>query len=71
MSSTTSAGLDTRFLVIVGDKDPADAAAMQATFLAWHPNARLVTVPNCGHYPMQACPPYVAMIVEDLRDAAA
>ncbi|OXJ14566.1 alpha/beta hydrolase [Burkholderia sp. AU6039] len=45
---------------------------MQATFLAWHPNARLVTIPNCGHYPMQACPPYVAMIVEDfLRDAAA
>lgn len=66
-------GLDTRFLVIVGDKDPGlDAAAMQATFLAWHPNARLVTIPNCGHYPMQECPPYFAMIVEDfLRDAAA
>ncbi|MCA8431183.1 alpha/beta fold hydrolase [Burkholderia seminalis] len=66
-------GLDTRFLVIVGDKDPGiDAAAMQATFLAWHPGARLVTIPNCGHYPMQECPPHFAMIVEDfLRDAAA
>ncbi|RQU03838.1 alpha/beta fold hydrolase [Burkholderia cepacia] len=66
-------GLDTRFLVIVGDKDPGlDEAAMQATFLAWHPNARLATIPNCGHYPMQECPPYFAMVIEDfLRDAAA
>ncbi|KVH37683.1 alpha/beta hydrolase [Burkholderia cepacia] len=66
-------GLDTRFLVTVGDKDPGlDEAAMQATFLAWHPNARLATIPNCGHYPMQECPPYFATIVEDfLRDAAA
>lgn len=66
-------GLDTRFLVIVGDKDPGlDATAMQATFLAWHPNARLMTIPNCGHYPMQECPPYFATIVEAfLRDAAA
>ncbi|WP_368041760.1 alpha/beta fold hydrolase [Burkholderia lata] len=31
-----------------------------------------MTIPNCGHYPMQECPPYFAMIVEDfLRDAAA
>ncbi|BAX61711.1 alpha/beta fold hydrolase [Burkholderia stabilis] len=66
-------GLDTRFLVIVGDKDPGlDATAMQATFLAWHPNARLMTIPNCGHYPMQECPPHFATIVEAfLRDAAA
>ncbi|WP_175823891.1 alpha/beta hydrolase [Burkholderia sp. BCC0419] len=66
-------GLDTRFLVVVGDKDPGlDAAAMRATFLAWHPDARLVKIPNCGHYPMQECPPYFAMVIEDfLRDAAA
>ncbi|MBM2771462.1 alpha/beta fold hydrolase [Burkholderia anthina] len=66
-------GLDTRYLVSVGDKDPGlDEAAMHATFLAWHPNARLLTIPNCGHYPMQECPPYFATIVEDfLRDAAA
>jgi len=47
-------GLDTRFLVIVGDKDPGlDAAAMQATFLAWHPNAarddaELRALPDAG-----------------------
>lgn len=66
-------GLETRFLVIVGAKDPGlDEAAMQATFLAWHPNARVATIPNSGHYPMQECPPYFAMVIEDfLRDAAA
>ncbi|UXU91190.1 alpha/beta fold hydrolase [Burkholderia sp. S-53] len=66
-------GLDTRYLVIVGDKDPGlDAATMQATFLARHPNERLVTIPNGGHCPMQECPPYFATIVEAfLRDAAA
>ncbi|MCA8093966.1 alpha/beta hydrolase [Burkholderia anthina] len=66
-------GLDTRHLVIVGDKDPGlDEAAMHAAFLAWHPNARLLTIPNCGHDPMQECPPYFATIMEDfLRDAAA
>lgn len=58
-------GLATPFLVVIGDKDPGlDAAAMQQTFLAWHPNAELTTIPNCGHYPMQECPPYFATVIE-------
>lgn len=58
-------GLATPFLVIVGDHDPGiDAAAMRETFLAWHPNAELLVIPNCGHYPMQECPPYFATVVE-------
>lgn len=58
-------GLATRFLVMVGDHDPGlDAAAMQRSFLAWHPNARLAVVPNCGHYPMQECPPYFVTLIE-------
>ncbi|HXC54051.1 MAG TPA: alpha/beta hydrolase [Rhizomicrobium sp.] len=58
-------GLATPFLVVVGDRDPGiDAAAMAKTFLAWHPNAELSVVPNCGHYPMQECPPYFAGVVE-------
>ncbi|MCE4059995.1 alpha/beta hydrolase [Pandoraea sputorum] len=58
-------GGDTPFLVIVGDKDPGiDAAAMAQTFLAWHSNATLEVMPNCGHYPMQACPPYFATVIE-------
>ncbi len=58
-------GLATPFLVLVGDKDPGlDEAAMKQTFLAWHPNAELLTFANCGHYPMQECPPYFATVTE-------
>jgi pimeloyl-ACP methyl ester carboxylesterase len=58
-------GLQTPFLVMIGDHDTGlDAQAMGRTFLAWHPNTELVTVPNCGHYPMQECPPYFATVVE-------
>lgn len=58
-------GLETPYLVMVGDKDPGlDAAAMERTFLAWHPNAELCVLPNCGHYPMQECPPYFATLIE-------
>ncbi|MBN3790398.1 alpha/beta hydrolase [Burkholderia sp. Ac-20353] len=66
-------GLDTRFLVIVGDKDPGlGADAMKETFLAWHPNAQLRAIPNCGHYPMQEQPPHFATIIEDfLRNGTA
>ncbi|ELW9447925.1 alpha/beta hydrolase [Burkholderia cenocepacia] len=42
------------------------------TASARHPNARLVTIPNCGHYPTQECLSYFAMVIEDfLQDAAA
>jgi pimeloyl-ACP methyl ester carboxylesterase len=59
-------GLETPFLVVVGDKDPGlDEAAMKTTFLAWHPNAELVVIANSGHYPMQECPPFFAMTVEN------
>ncbi|WP_233828748.1 alpha/beta fold hydrolase [Paraburkholderia sp. ZP32-5] len=58
-------GLQTPYLVIVGDKDPGlDSEAMKRTFLAWHLNAELHVISNCGHYPMQECPPYFATVVE-------
>lgn len=58
-------GLETPYLVIVGDKDPGlNSDAMQKTFLAWHPNAELRVLPNCGHYPMQECPPHFATVIE-------
>lgn len=58
-------GLETPMLVLVGDRDPGlDAAAMQSTFLAWHPNAQLQVIDGCGHYPMQECPPRFATILE-------
>jgi len=64
-------GCTTPCLVIIGDRDPGlDAAAMQQTFLAWHPYAELLAIANCGHYPMQECPPYLASVIERflLRD---
>jgi pimeloyl-ACP methyl ester carboxylesterase len=59
-------GLQTPFLVVIGDRDPGlDAAAMERSFLAWHPNARLQVMPHCGHYPMQECPPFFAAVIEE------
>jgi 3-oxoadipate enol-lactonase len=58
-------GLETPYLIVIGDKDPGlDSEAMKRTFLAWHPNAELHVIPNCGHYPMQECPPYFATVIE-------
>jgi 3-oxoadipate enol-lactonase len=58
-------GLETPILVAVGDRDPGiDEATMRGTFLAWHPTAELAVIPNCGHYPMQECPPYFATLIE-------
>jgi pimeloyl-ACP methyl ester carboxylesterase len=58
-------GLGTPYLIVVGDKDPGlSVSAMRQTFLDWHPNAELEMIPNCGHYPMQECPPYFALIIE-------
>lgn len=59
-------GLATPYLIVVGENDPGlDEAAMKQTFLAWHPNAELLAIPNCGHYPMQECPPYFATAIEN------
>lgn len=59
-------GLTTPYLVVVGehDADGLNAAAMQKTFLAWHPNAELVEMADCGHYPMQESPPRFAAVIE-------
>jgi len=57
--------LKTPYLVVVAANDPGiGEAAMTKTFLAWHPNAELVVIPNCGHYPMQECPRYLATVIE-------
>ena len=59
-------GLETPYLVVVAENDPGlNEAAMKKTFLAWHPNAELLVIRNCGHYPMQECPPYFATVIEN------
>jgi 3-oxoadipate enol-lactonase len=59
-------GLETPYLVVVGenDADGLDEATMRETFLAWHPNAELAVMENCGHYPMQESPPRFATVIE-------
>ncbi|MQR02447.1 alpha/beta fold hydrolase [Glaciimonas sp. GS1] len=58
-------GLEMPYLIVIAERDPGlDEDAMKNTFLAWYPNAELLTIPNCGHYPMQECPPYFATIIE-------
>lgn len=55
----------TRFLVVVGDRDPGlGVEAMTRTFLAWHPEAVLEVINECGHYPMAQQPARLAAIME-------
>lgn len=60
-------------LVVVGDWD--DEAfreqRMRETFLAWHPNAELISIANCGHCPMQEAPVYLTTLIEDFVSRAA
>lgn len=58
-------GLAVPMLVAVGEHDLAlTAEVMRHTFLDWYPNASLTVMPNCGHYPMQEVPVYLAGLVE-------
>lgn len=58
-------GLETPFLVLIGERDPGlDEAEMEKTFLALHPNAKVQVIADCGHYPMQERPPLFATLVE-------
>jgi pimeloyl-ACP methyl ester carboxylesterase len=48
---------DVPTLVVVGETDPAlSAEVMEQTWLQWYPNAKLVSLPACGHYPMFEAP---------------
>lgn len=53
-------------LVVVGEWDQESflEPRMQETFMAWHSNAELVVIRNCGHCPMQETPVYLATLIE-------
>lgn len=56
---------DVATLVVVGETDPAlSAEVMEQTWLQWYPNAQLVTLPACGHYPMFEAPLALLDVVE-------
>jgi 3-oxoadipate enol-lactonase len=60
-------GLTTPYLVVVGeyDHEGLNEKAVKTTFLSMHPNSELAVIRNCGHYPMQECPPYFAKVLEE------
>jgi pimeloyl-ACP methyl ester carboxylesterase len=57
----------TPLLVIAGEWDQQAFLEdrQRATFLAWHDNAELVVIRNCGHCPMQETPVYLATLLEN------
>ena len=59
-------GLETPTLVCTGEHDLAfTKEVMEATYLAWLPNAQLEIIANAGHYPMQEAPVNLATVMED------
>ena len=63
--SASVKGNKTPILVAVGEMDPAvNPGLMKDTWMAWYPNAKLEVIRNCGHYPMQETPVYLATIME-------
>ncbi|RZI46925.1 alpha/beta fold hydrolase [Candidatus Finniella inopinata] len=64
-SEQANGGL-TPFLVIVGANDAEGyrEPVMQQTFIKWYPNAELITLQGCGHYPMQEQPLQLAVAIQ-------
>lgn len=64
--SQNARGLETPMLVVAAAQDapPFQAAALEASLLPYYPNARLVSLSESGHYPMQEQPPLLATLVE-------
>ncbi|MFH8727709.1 alpha/beta fold hydrolase [Streptomyces termitum] len=59
-------GNPTPVLLVVGAHDPAlGAAAMEATWLRWYPNARLEVLADAGHYPPEEAPAELARLLGD------
>ena len=44
--------------------DHSKAAALNTSRLPFYPNGRLVSLGECGHYPMQEQPPLLATLIE-------
>lgn len=62
-------GLAMETLVVIGAHDPGlNEATMKATWLARLPNARLVVMPDAGHYPIAEAPIALAAHVTAFLD---
>ncbi len=59
-------GIKTQMLIVAAAQDapPFQAAALEASMLPFYPNARLISLSESGHYPMQEQPPLLATAIE-------
>ena len=59
-------GIKTPVLIIAAERDapPFQADALNTSTLPFYPNGRLVSLSECGHYPMQELPPQLATLIE-------
>lgn len=59
-------GVQNPMLIIAAAQDapPFQAAALEATMLPYYPHARLISLGESGHYPMQEQPPLLTTAVE-------
>lgn len=59
-------GIETPLLIVAAAQDapPFQAPALEASMLPFYPNARLISLGESGHYPMQEQPPLLATAIE-------
>ena len=59
-------GIETPMLIVAAAQDapPFQEAALEASVLPFYPNARLISLAESGHYPMQEQPPLLATAIE-------
>jgi pimeloyl-ACP methyl ester carboxylesterase len=50
------------------DAPPFQADALEVTMMPYYPNAKLISLGESGHYPMQEQPPLLATVIERFLD---
>lgn len=64
--SQGASGIQTPMLIVAAAQDapPFQAEALGVTMMPYYPNAKLISLGESGHYPMQEQPPLLATLVE-------
>lgn len=59
-------GIETPILIVAAAQDapPFQAAALEASMLPYYPHARVISLSESGHYPMQEQPPLLMTVLE-------
>ena len=59
-------GIETPMLIVGAAQDapPFQAGALEASMLPYYPNAKVISLEESGHYPMQEQPPLLATVIE-------